>query len=341
MKLKREPMAAKIALLAFFIISVALAASSALAAPVPITVRDDMNREIVLPRPAVRIVAIGNAHAENLVALKAVRQLAGVDVLADPKWIPKFVPRLSRKPDIKQIKNSKPDLVLFEKDRVAENRELLGKLSKSGIPYAIFSVPRLASFETYIYKLGQLAGREKEAARTIKDFEKAILKSDVRPVSVKKPKVLIVAGADFSVSAPGSWAAGIVRAAGGSLYLDRGGVPVNGFPWYVLFGPKRLKSSGEGIDVIITLTGTNRMFPALSREEIMRNPDFKNVPAVKNGRVWEMKAADMTLPSMLRLDSSLKRCWQLIYAKGKPLDNEKNEDNKKETIKDLIKKKKK
>lgn len=309
-------------LITIFIILSALGSSAAVKS---ITVKDDVGREVKLSRPAVRIVALSNAHAENLVAMRAVRQLAGVSKLADPKWIPTSVPRLSLNPGPDQVIKLKPDLVLLEKSRAASHRELIEGLLTEGIPYAILDVPQLAEFETYMQKLAQLSGREKDAARANKTFERAMLKSDIRPVGAIKPRVLVVAGADYSVSAPGSWAAGIVKASGGRLFLDRGGVPINHFPWYVFFGPKRLKSSGEGIDVIITLSGTGRSFPSLSREDIMKNPEFQNLPAVKSGRVWEMRANDITLPSMLRLDNSLKQCWELIYAEGRPLE----EDGKK------------
>jgi len=49
----------------------------------------------------------------------------------------------------------------------------------------------------------------------------------------------------------------------------------------------------------------------------MKDTRFKNIPAVRNGMVWEMDEFDLMLPSIVRLDSSLLKCWQLISGSNK------------------------
>ncbi|HAH68568.1 MAG TPA: hypothetical protein DCL58_02170, partial [Synergistaceae bacterium] len=56
---------------------------------------------------------------------------------------------------------------------------------------------------------------------------------------------------------------------------------------------------------------------SVSKEEIIKDLRFKDIPAVKNGMVWEMDEFDLMLPSIVRLDSSLLKCWQLIGNKAK------------------------
>ncbi len=43
----------------------------------PLAIRDDLQRNVELDRPAVRIVSLSDSHTENLVAIRAVRQLVG------------------------------------------------------------------------------------------------------------------------------------------------------------------------------------------------------------------------------------------------------------------------
>ena len=78
-----------------------------------------------------------------------------------------------------------------------------------------------------------------------------------------------------------------------------------------------MADNAKNVDVIITLKNIGRGVPSVSRESIVNDPMFKNTPAVKNGRVWEMDESDLMLPSLVRLDSSLVKCWQLISYKTK------------------------
>ncbi|NCC45186.1 MAG: ABC transporter substrate-binding protein, partial [Clostridia bacterium] len=143
----------------------------------PFEFTDDLHRKVELSRPAVRIVSLSDAHTENMVAIRAVRQLVGVNFSADTKWVPKSIPRLSRVPSAEQIAGLKPDIVIVDTEWAKINRDLLRNLDKAKIKYVALNRPKWAVLTQYLEKLGALSGRTKEAAQTLLLSEKSLYKS--------------------------------------------------------------------------------------------------------------------------------------------------------------------
>lgn len=283
----------------------------------PTTLADDLQRKVELPLPAVRIVSLSDAHTENLVAIRAVRQLVGVNFSADTKWVLKNIPRLSRVPSAEQISDLKPDIVIVDADWARKNLDLMRDLDKAKIKYAALNRPKWAVLGQYLEKLGALSGRSKEAAQTLLLSEKSLYKGEIRSAKMENLKVFVVAGADFSTCASDSWGARLIISTGAKIITDPKGTVISDFPWYVFYGPQKLAAEGSTADVIITLKNTQRGVASISREDLLKDPRFKNIPAVKNGRVWEMDELDLMLPSLVRLDSSLLKCSQVISFKTK------------------------
>ena len=277
---------------------------------------DDLQRKVELPLPAVRIVSLSDSHTENFVAIRAVRQLVGVSFSADSKWVLKNIPRLSWHPTTEQISELRPDIVIMDVDWAKKNKALLKEFDKVKIKYAALNRPKWAVLGQYLEKLGTISGRSKESAQTLLNSDKSLNKSEVRSEKTKKLKVFVVAGADFSTCAADSWGARLIQATGAEVLTDARGTKIQDFPWYIFYGPDKLAKDGSNADVIITLRNTQRA-AYLSKEVIIKDPRFKKIPAVKNGKVWEMEESDLMLPSLTRLDSALLKCWQLISYKNK------------------------
>ena len=283
----------------------------------PLTVIDDLQRSVELPRPAVRIVSLSDAHTENLVAIRAVRQLVGVNFSADGKWVLKNIPRLSLTPSAEQIAALDPDIVIVDTGWAKKNMGLMKDLDKAGIKYAALDRPKWAVLTQYLEKLGAISGRSKEAAQTLLLSEKSLYKGEIRSAKTKNKQVFVIAGADFSTCAADSWGARLIDSTGARIITDAGGTKIKDYPWYIFYGPQKLASEGKDAEVIITLKNIRRGVASVSREEIMKDTRFKNIPAVRNGMVWEMDEFDLMLPSIVRLDSSLLKCWQLISGSNK------------------------
>ena len=178
------------------------------------SIKDDLNRTVTVSHPAVKIVCLDEAHAENIVALRAVRQLTAVTDTASSKWVPKKIKRIAQNSSALQIAALEPDLVVMETDWAQGKKSLLDGLRKEGIPYAVFDEPHWGSFALYLERLGTLTGRDKEADLALISSEKAMDKSAVRADSVENKSLFVICGADFSTCAWDSWGARIAATAG-------------------------------------------------------------------------------------------------------------------------------
>ena len=110
-----------------------------------VTFQDDLKRTVKLPHPAVRIVSLSEAHAENIVAIRAVKQLAGVNFSTETKWVFKNIPRMSRVPSFEQIAELNPDLVILDKALTDNDISLLKDLDKEKINNRYEAVCRIAA----------------------------------------------------------------------------------------------------------------------------------------------------------------------------------------------------
>ena len=150
----------------------------------PLTVIDDLQRSVELPRPAVRIVSLSDAHTENLVAIRAVRQLVGVNFSADGKWVLKNIPRLSLTPSAEQIAALDPDIVIVDTGWAKKNMGLMKDLDKAGIKYAALDRPKWAVLTQYLEKLGAISGRSKRPPRRFA-VGKSLYKGEIRSAKTK------------------------------------------------------------------------------------------------------------------------------------------------------------
>lgn len=278
-----------------------------------VTFQDDLKRTVKLPHPAVRIVSLSEAHAENIVAIRAVKQLAGVNFSTETKWVFKNIPRMSRVPSFEQIAELNPDLVILDKALTDNDISLLKDLDKEKIKYAVMNRPGNADLYKYMEILGKITGRVRESKQALILSEKNLYKAAVRSQRKTPPRVFVIAGSDFSTCAFDSWGAKLIAASRGNLISDKKAVKIKGYPWFIFWGPQKLAEGGRNIDVIITLVNNERKIASLTRETILNDPRFKNIPAVKSGRVWEMEEADLMLPSLVRMNSSLLKIWQILY----------------------------
>ena len=145
---------------------VTAAASPSTSAFVPVSVRDDTGHEVRLDVPAKRIIALYGAFNELLLALGAGDSLAARTV-ADAN-IPglEHLPAIGThmRPNAELIVQQSPDLVI---QLAGRNEALLQTeaLRALGLNVLVFEMNSFEQMFGVLQKLGQLTGREAEAAR--------------------------------------------------------------------------------------------------------------------------------------------------------------------------------
>jgi iron complex transport system substrate-binding protein len=258
-----------------------------------IEIADDTGVRLELDAPAKRIVSLYAGHTENLIAIGAAGHLAAASSGDDPN-LAIGIPLLGPKPGLEQIMSLAPDLVLTRPMLVRSQEALYGRLRDMGVKVLAIDPPTWEEFPGYIELLSRIVGdpvpeKAADEARFLLSHG-AVGKGSVGAV-------LITNGRSLTTCAPGSWAArmmalaGFKNAAADSARPLRGGVIAS-------LGAERLLAADKGIDVVLLQNGAMN---AMSAADFMSDPRFSGMRAVRAGRVFDVSEADISRPSLLRL----------------------------------------
>jgi iron complex transport system substrate-binding protein len=219
---------------------------------------------------ALRIVSLAPNVTSILLALGAGRELVGVS-----KWC-KDVARVGRRPlvgdcwklDVGDVMRLRPTLLIGS---VPFATKTVKEILKQPVGFLALNPRTLADIYNDIWTLARLVGRMRAGERLIRKMQRGFAGVARRAENIqRRPRVYSEAWPHPRISSP-PWVAELVRIAGGKMVVKPGA-----------------KITDEGVaranpDVIVlawAATG-NRSKP----ESALRNPVWKNVPAIRSGRV--------------------------------------------------------
>jgi iron complex transport system substrate-binding protein len=260
----------------------------------PLEVVDDIGFQITFDGAVKRVVSLYVGHTENLVAIGAKDRLVAASSGDDPEMVG-AVPILGAKPGVEQIVSLKPDLVLTRPMQAQSQEALYDRLRSLGVKVLAIDPPTWEEFPDYIELLSRLVGAPDRAQSTLKAKR---LMADRVNTERRMGAVLITNGRTMATCTTDSWAAHIMDLAG----LENVAVGVRQVsPGSVIagFGPERLLASDKNIDVVLLQQGAMNTISAV---DFMRDPRFRGMKAVREGKVFDVSEADISRPSLLRLE---------------------------------------
>ncbi|NLV91497.1 MAG: cobalamin-binding protein [Firmicutes bacterium] len=146
-------------------------ATIAAGSPASIRIVDDLNREVILPRPATRIVSLVPSHTEILFALGADDQVVGVDEYSN--W-PKAA---QSKPQVGNLNGINYEMILaLQADLVLvltshQNQGVIERLTDLGIPVLALEAQSMAETYETIATLGTVTGCDAQAEELISQMQ--------------------------------------------------------------------------------------------------------------------------------------------------------------------------
>lgn len=266
--------------------------------------RDDRGAEIRLKAPASRIVSLYAGHTENLVAVGAGGNLAAVSS-TDDRDITGDLPRLPLRPGVEQIAALRPDLVLVRSMQASAQSPLFDKLESLGVAVFVLDPPSWGEFVPYLKLLGRLTGHE-EGARIAATGAAKLMSAETNPSPVGV--FLVAQGRTLSTCGPDSWAAHVVALAGGRNVAS-GARPMSPGSVIAPFGAERLLSADGEVEAILLQQGAMN---GTTAREFAADPRFTGMRAVRAGRVYDISEADISRPSLLRLEAGVTRLRKLF-----------------------------
>jgi iron complex transport system substrate-binding protein len=219
---------------------------------------------------ALRIVSVAPNATSILLALGARRELVGVS-----KWC-KDVARVGRrrqvgdcwKMDVREVMRLRPTLLIGS---VPFAPETVAKILAEPVAFLALNPRSLADIEADVRTLGHLIGRSAAGEQLIRQMQRGFSAVARDAAKIRsRPRVYCEAWPNPRISSP-PWVEELVRMAGGELVVPSGQRVTD----------EHVAQAKPDVIVLAWAATGDRAKP----EQALRNPAWKNVPAIENRRV--------------------------------------------------------
>jgi iron complex transport system substrate-binding protein len=255
--------------------------------------------------PATRIVCLTEETVETLYLLGEDARIVGVSGYAvRPKEARRDKPRVSAftSADTKKILALKPDLVLTFSDLQAD---IVAELIRAGLEVHAFNHRNIAGIFDMMRLLGAFAGAEAKAAALVASLAARL--DEVRERSstlARRPKVFFEEWDDPLISGIG-WVSELVGIAGGvDIFPERA---KEGNAKNRIVAPADVVARAP--DIIIGSWCGKKFAPA----KVKARAGFDDVPAVRNGQLYEIKSPIILQPGPACLTDGLDALCNIIH----------------------------
>jgi iron complex transport system substrate-binding protein len=260
--------------------------------------------------PPRRIVCLTEETVETLYLLGQQDRIVGVSGYAvRPPQVRREKPRVSAfvSADIPKILKLEPDLVLAFSDLQAD---ITADLVRAGVAVHVFNQRDIAGILAMIRTLGALVSASEQADRLASDYEArlATIASTARPSP--KPKVYFEEWDDPLISGIG-WVSELIEIAGGEDILPH--LRSQKAAKDRIVSPDIVRAAAP--DVILASWCGKKVVP----DKIRQRPGWSAIPAVRNGRIVEIKSPLILQPGPAALTDGLDAIVAALWPTPSPL----------------------
>lgn len=231
----------------------------------PLTLTDDLGRQVTVKAEPRRIVSLLPSDTETLCALGVCDRLVGVDTYSD---FPQQVTRLPKvgglyDPDLEKIVALKPDLVV-----VSKYGKLEGPLTRAGITVLAVNPETYDEVFSKTLTLGRVVNREAQAKQLVLNMKRDIARVEIltRNATRKPSTYLEVDPAPYSVG-PNSFIGVLLTKAGARNIIP---ASMGDFP---------------KVDPEFIVKANPQLMLGLDLKTARSRPGWNSLQAVKTGRV--------------------------------------------------------
>jgi iron complex transport system substrate-binding protein len=267
----------------------------------PVTIQEDLGRQVTIPKRPERIVSLTPANTELLFALGLGDRVVGVTSYCDypPEARSREIVGGFTDPSLEKIVALRPDLVLVSR---GNPREFIGKLEELGAAVVALDPETLAGVCRSFTLAGQVTGASAEAAVLLRQWDqrRQAVQQALATHPEEKPRALVI------VSLEGLWVAGpdnylddLLTLAGGQNVAAEAPTP---WPEYSL--EKIVVADPQ----VILLSADHRGSApsgAIAPERLAQfrsEPAWARVSAVREGRVYEISTDILMRPGPRLMD---------------------------------------
>lgn len=255
------------------------------------TIVDTEGRTIRIPEKIERAVVLTATCIETIYILNAIDKVVGISKnIADNKLLPEIIPQIKKIPIVAQSPSKvnleallalKPDLLITmgpEHTIVGMDEQTVKRIESYGIPVVLMNLKSLDENYYSIELLGKIFKNKKRARELVNKMKSIInnVRQDVEKIpKEKRVKALYVSGNNPNFIAGGYWGDQDIRVLAGGINV------ASEIPQFMA------TVSSEQIALWNPDVITISVAAKYDAQEIMRNPHFVNINAVKNKRVFK------------------------------------------------------
>ena len=246
--------------------------------------------------PPNRIVCLTEETVETLYLLGEQDRIVGVSGYAvRPPQVRREKPRVSAfiSADIPKIMALQPDLVLAFSDLQAD---IVADLVRAGVAVHVFNQRDVAGILAMIRTVGGLIGEAAKADRLAAQFEERIASVAASAASGARPRVYFEEWDDPLISGIG-WVSELIGIAGGEDIFPQ--LAKEKSAKDRIIAPEAVIAAKP--DVILASWCGKKVVP----EKIRQRPGWGEIPAVRNGRIIEIKSPLILQPGPAALTDGL------------------------------------
>lgn len=239
----------------------------------PVTITDSFGTEITLEKEPQKVISIAPNITEMMFDIKAEDKLVGRTDYCDYPEAAEKIESIGtmRTPDIEKIISLEPDLVIASTHFNEENAK---KLQEAGIKViSLYEENDVAGVYTMLETLGTALNKNEQAKESIDNMKKTIDEVTSAVNGLEEPTVYYVVGygesGDFSAP-ENSFVGGLIKLAGGKDIVP------SSDSW--TFSLEALLEADP--EIIVLRNG--------EKEQFMAAEGYKELTAVKEGRVYEI-----------------------------------------------------
>ena len=273
------------------------------------TIKDDLGREVTLPKKPERIVVTSASFLEPLHAV-------GGDVVGRPdsKSLPDWAKDKTSigrvyNVDLEKLLSCAPDLVIANKGM---NEKLLQSLEINNIPCLVVDMKNYEEVKNEVRIFAQVTGEKENGDALIASMDGKIKAVQNRLPKEKRRVVILHSTAQgLSVQLDTSIAGSAAKMLGFENVAS-GMSPLEGNPDAAPYSIETLVEQNPEI-LFVTSMGKIEEIKRGMEETIASNPAWQTIPAVKNGKMYYLSQEHFLLSPGIRYPDAVEEMAKLIY----------------------------